>query len=317
MNKILLKLNFWIESLIESKPREERSIFTKIWENALKLIDNYLLYFYLTIKQIFGFIRVNPLIDSQDLPIISLTSFPARLCNLWMVIYEMYCQTIKPGKIVVTLINEEIPGGYDSLPNSLKFFSDKGVEFIFGDDNLKPHNKYFYCRQKYPDRILITIDDDLLYYPNTIENLMSLNKEFPSCVCSNRVQPLPIKGNSFAPKKEWQCKVVNREPSHVLLALGYSAVLYPPSFCSEIMYNKTLINKLSLNADDLWLKAVEIFSDVKVVSGDYYSCPVTLPSSQRISLQSINNSEENPRNELYLKKLNDYFKLIERISNSL
>lgn len=64
---------------------------------------------------------------------------------------------------------------------------------------------------------------------------------------------------------------------------------------------KEQIKQLSLGADDLWLKAVEIVTNVKVVSGEYYPCPITLPISQVISLQKINNNIDTPFNDLILK----------------
>jgi len=305
---ILFKFNFWIEKKIESKPRHERSFLTKVWQNVVKKIDNYILFVLLVMKKKLGMINVEPLIDSVDLPIVSLTSFPSRLSNLWMVIYGMYLQTMKPGRIVVTLTKDEVPGGYDSLPPSLKFFSNKGVEFLFVDANLKPHNKYYHCRQKYADRIVITIDDDMLYYPRTLERLMILHFDYPRFICANRVKVIPDERRKKREYKWWEVRVVNRTPSHSLLALGYAAVLYPPSFNPPLLYDAELIKQLSLGADDLWLKAVEIVNNVKVVSGDYYPCPVTLPTSQVISLQAINNNIETPFNDLYIEQLTRFFK---------
>ena len=308
MINLLFQIKFKLEAITESRPKEKRSLASKVILNACKLADTYVIYFYLQLKNKLGFISVKPLIDNNDLPIVSLTSFPARIDNLWMVLYCVYNQTKLPGKIVVTLTKEEVPSGFESLPNSLKYFADKGVEFIFADVNLRPHNKYFYTRQKYPDRIVITIDDDLLYYPDTIERLMRLHACYPNAVCTNRAHVVGYSNGIFTKSKNWPDLYVNHQPDHGLLGLGYSGVLYPPTFCSKKMYNAEQIKKLSLMADDMWLKVQELLENVKVAKGPYYAHPVTLPSSQKIALQRKNTTGE-LRNDKYLQNMNEYYHL--------
>ena len=285
MINLLFQIKFKLEAITESRPKEKRSLASKVILNACKLADTYVIYFYLQLKNKLGFISVKPLIDNNDLPIVSLTSFPARIDNLWMVLYCVYNQTKLPGKIVVTLTKEEVPSGFESLPNSLKYFADKGVEFIFADVNLRPHNKYFYTRQKYPDRIVITIDDDLLYYPDTIERLMKLHSRYPGAICTNRTQELAFDEISLKKYDEWKELFCEKGPSFRLIALGYSAVLYPCLFNHYDLYNAKKIKQLSLGADDIWLFVMEFLSKTKVVVGSYYAHPVTIPSSQILQIQ--------------------------------
>lgn len=308
MINILLDFKFWLESKTESKPMEKRTLSSKIVLNGLKLVDTIAIVTILKMMRAINLLRVSPLKDNPSLPIVSLTTFPGRLDNVWMVIYCMYKQTVKPGKIVVTLANSEIKGGYNSLPESLKLFADKGVEFLFVNTNLRPHNKYYYTRQKYPDRLVITIDDDLLYYSDTIQRLMDMHVKFPDAVCSNRVQEVGYCNGEFLDSNKWNLIHKQQPPSHYLLGLGYSAVLYPPSFVSRDLYNAEKIKKLCLMADDMWLKVQELIADVKVVNGRYYAHPVTIPTSQKIALQKENDAQDS-RNNKYLLLMNEYYNL--------
>jgi len=312
MINCLLNIKFFLESLTESKPKEQRTLLSKIILNGLKLVDTYIIYWFLRAMRFIGRTKVSPLVDNINAPVVSLTTFPARLNNLWMVLYCMYKQTVLPGKIVVTLIKEEIPGGFDSLPESLKYYADKGVEFLFADENLRPHNKYFYTRQKYPERIVITIDDDLLYYYDTIERLLMLHNKYPEAICSNRVHGIVFNGNKLEKYSKWRPAFKPEGPSNMLCALGYSSVLYPPSFQYIDLFDIDKIKALSLGADDIWLMVMEILSDTKVVVGKYYAHPVTLPSSQKIALQKINNAAIS-RNDKYISLLDKEYKFVSKL----
>lgn len=308
INKFLL-LNFWLESKTESKPKHERTLLSKIVLNGLKFVCRYIVYIDLSIRKKCGLISVSSLIDDGKLPIVSLTTIPKRISNLWMVIYCIFRQTVLPAKIVVTLIEEEFPKGKDSLPSILRYFENYGLEFIFEKENLRPHNKYFYCRQKYSDRDIITIDDDLLYYPHTIEKLIALHQKFPDCICTNRGTKIVINEKGFPSSNMWPLVLNNAGPSLDIIALGYSAVLYPASFQSPLLYNMSLIKDLSLKTDDLWLRAIEIIENIGVVNGEYYAHPMTLPSSQNIALQKSNCAKENNGNDINWDRLDRYFSL--------
>lgn len=313
MLNILLKFKFWLESKTESKPKERRTLISKIILNGFKLIATYFIYAYLLLKKNLGLIKVNQLVDDGNSPIVSLTTFPARINNLWMVLYCLFRQTVRPAKIIVILTEEEMPQGAKALPSSLDYFMDKGVEFHFVRENLFPHNKYFYARQWFSERIIITVDDDLLYYPDTIERLMKLHEIYPDAVCSNRIQKIKFDDSGIYPHGEWELVFKQQSPSHSFLGLGYSAVLYPPKFVYKDLYNTKLIKELCLKADDLWLKAMELHANVKVVNGSYYAHPVTLPTSQKVSLQSVNRDKIHSRNDLYWKKMDKYYDLLNLI----
>lgn len=313
MINTFLKFNFWLESKTESKPKEQRTLSSKIILNGLKLICRYMVYWELSLRKLLRLVQVMPLEDDGCLPIVSLTTFPKRLPNLWMVLYCIFRQTVRPAKIVVTLIEEEIPGGKESLPSILRYFENKGVEFLFEKENLRPHNKYFYCRQKYPNRDVITIDDDLLYYPNTIERLLRLHKQHPNCVCTNRGTRIIMNGEVFTESRTWPKVFQYSRPSLDIIGLGYSAVFYPSSFQPSLLYNVHLIKTLSLNTDDLWLKAVEIKENVKCAIGEYYAHPMTLPSSQEIALQKKNCDIITNINDINWGKLNSYFNLYQAV----
>lgn len=308
MMNLLMRINFWLVHKTESTPKEQRTLISKILLNGSKRVIMYVMFWYLKVKHSFGMLNVNSLQDDDTKPIVSVTTFPARIANLWMVIYTIYRQTFLPGKIVVTLAKDEFPNGLSSIPDSLKFFLGKGTELLFVDDNLRPHNKYFYSRQKYPNRMVITIDDDLLYYNGTLEKLMNLHKQYPEAICTNRAHKIILEGNKLGLYSAFE-NTYNEVPSHFILALGVCGVLYPATFSNIKLYDKEKIKDLSLTTDDLWLKVMEILSDTKAVVGDYYAIPISIPSSQKVALKHINNSLIS-QNDINLKKLDAEFNFV-------
>lgn len=253
-------------------------------------------------------LRCIPNLPSNSIFTVSLTSFPKRIDNLWMVLWSVYNQTVLPCKVILSLTKEEFPAEIASLPDSIKAFTNKGLEIVFNDINLRPHNKYYYALSRIKDQPVITIDDDFIYYLDSFERLFRLHKNYPDCICANRVQRIELKDDKYLSYNYWRL-VHNMDQGNDLVALGYACVLYPSSFRPDILFDLHNIQKLSLRADDLWLKAIEIVEGVKVVKGEYYAYPFQIPKSQIVSLRLTNNDISNPQNDPQWKNLVEHFNI--------
>lgn len=251
-----------------------------------------------------------PLSGKEDGVVVSLSSFPKRLPTLWMVIDSLFRQTVRPDKIVLVLTDQEIPEGLDALPESLKKFQQYGLEIVFTPYNYLCHNKYFYTFQAYPDAKVITVDDDCYYSKNTIKRLLELNREYPNTVCCNIAARINL--DNFYHYRAWKKNKKAYGPSDLNMAAGFGGVLYPPHLFPNVLFDHELFTRISPIADDLWLKAIEIVSNIKVACGDFYTKPVTIKGSQVVSLRSINKGTEN-RNDIQWRALDEHFQLINKI----
>lgn len=240
--------------------------------------------------------------------IVSLTTFPKRIETVHYVIESILMQSIIPDKIILCLIKNEYPENYE-LPESLtKLLSDR-FEIVWGDENLRPHNKYFYTMQKYPDDIIITVDDDGFYRKNLIKKLLKSYNRYPKAVSCIRAHRMKFaKDGSVLPYNKWDYETLTfNKPSHKLLATGVGGVLYPPHALDKRAFDKERIKKLCWKADDIWLKVMEILNDTPVV---------VVPSIYKYVI-AINHAEEganlmtdnvqNNRNDVYLKQVCDYY----------
>lgn len=202
--------------------------------------------------------------ERQRKIIISLTSFPSRFKGIHICLKSLLLQSIKPDKIIVYL-------GCDSseemLTNEMKELMKYGIEYRFDYElNLLAHKKYFYAMQEYPNDIIVTADDDLYYPNNWLESLIKSYQKYPDAISARRVHLMKIEKGIICNYNSWedQCRR-KREPSFDLFGTGGSGKLYPPGCLKKCTFDVDAIIKLSLTADDVWLKCMEVLSGVKVV----------------------------------------------------
>ena len=245
--------------------------------------------------------------------VVSLTSFPARIGTVHMVIRSLLLQTVRPAQILLYLSAEEFPQGIGQLPPQLAGLDGRhGVSIRFVDGNLRSHKKYFYAFAERPDACVITVDDDLYYPPHTIARLVDLHRRFPKTVCANVVRRIALDPDGRAlPYRRWpKLPVGEPEESAALVGVGYGGVLYPPRClaASQVLRADVFMSICPL-ADDLWLKACELSVGVAVASGgEPFGHPAELPGSQRRTLQSLNMSSRN-QNDVQWQSLDEHFGL--------
>ena len=145
----------------------------------------------------FAFIDVDPsrkttVFKSKQI-IVSVTSCPERIDSAIQTIETIYTQTRQPDKVVLWLAASQFPDSYENLPEKLlQLVSEKNLEIQWCVDDLKQHNKYFYAFQTYPDELVITIDDDILYPPQRIYNLYLSYLLHPYAVSAARAHLIPV-----------------------------------------------------------------------------------------------------------------------------
>lgn len=249
--------------------------------------------------------RLNTLQRSDSI-IVSLTSFPARFEHLHLVIRSILLQTMKPDEIIIYL-DENID--LQKLPQSLLSLKQYGLQIVKRPGDLKPHKKYYYAIKEHPNSLIITVDDDLLYPEDTIEELYHTHLCFPNCVVASRAHKVLFNQDGTLKKySQWEWTYqVPYHPSMRLLATGCGGVLYPPQCMPDMLLDIALIYKLSKNNDDLWLKTMQILSGTKVVLCDQRIRlnRMLIPGSQDNSLNSSNVHQN--KNDIYMNTIMQYF----------
>ncbi len=257
-------------------------------------------------NKIFSGIRVR--IRPQELGIktavyVNLTSYPARIKNIYSVIRSLQKQTVRVDKIILWLAQSEFPKLLQDLPENLVSLIGSDFEIKWCKEDLKPHKKYFYAFQEFPDAINITVDDDIYYQNNTIESLLISYIKFPYAVSANRAHRMIFnKKGSFESYKLW--KRDDKEltfPSMELIATGVGGVLYPPHTFDEKIFDINKIKNCCLYADDLWLKFQEILNRIPVVVTPENLKLTFVEDSQETALWKTNDT--NGKNDEQLKNI--------------
>lgn len=291
MLKELLKLHRYYytkNDLIYSKTR--RYSFVWVLSNVMIRLLNFLLYVILRICGTRNYEYISK--SKQPNLIVSFTSYPARIKTLWMVIDSILKQTISPEAIYLYLSEDEFPNRENDLPKQLLKQINYGLNIVFVKGNIRSHKKYFYSFRDFPTKSIITIDDDLYYHRDMIKDLLELSREFPNSICCNNASLIyGIDGKSGLYRK-WNRIESRCGPSNYVLPIGFGGILYPEPFrFSKELFNVDNFIELAPTADDLWLKAMAILSDIDAVVGDYRSSPCEILGTASSALMNINTSK--------------------------
>lgn len=197
--------------------------------------------------------------------IISLTSYPKRFPYIGLCLKSLLLQSVRPEKIIVYLGSDSSP---DNLTEEMIYFEKYGIEYRFDEnENLKPHKKYYYAMKEFPNKAIVTADDDVIYPSDWLKSLYLSYKKYPYAISARRVHKIETdKNGKISPYNQWSHLYRNlRNPSNSLFATGASGCLYPPRLFDKEIFNTAYIKKYCLNADDIWLKCMEIRCNIPVV----------------------------------------------------
>jgi len=237
--------------------------------------------------------------DYSYLPevIVSLTSFPGRIDKIYKSLNSIFTQSFKPDRIILWLAQSQFPGKEEDIPDTLQEYVKLGLDIRWCKEDLRPHKKYFYVMQQYPNALIVTVDDDLVYDEQMIEALITSYLHFPNAVSATRTHLITkdVSGN-IAPYAQWekQFSGILGIPSMQLFSTSGAGTLYPPHSMGDLIFNIEDIKKLCLNADDLWLKIMQVKRGTPVVLARNNEKLKYVPETQADSLKQTNiNLNEN------------------------
>jgi hypothetical protein len=241
--------------------------------------------------------------NGKELPVVvSLTSIPSRLSRLHITIKSVLNQSSKPSKIVLWL--------HDTLQNSVpsSLYKLQGDIFEIKFTNLNSsHVKLLPSLTQFPNHIIVTCDDDLIYDFDWLKGLYEHHLKSPNAIVAHTVRQIQMDDNgNFLPYNQWRLRDNNK--NNTFLAIGSSGILYPKKCFSNEIHNQAIYMKLAPKADDLWFKAVAMISNVqieKTKKAPKYLIPVM--ATQQISLKKENIGQN--KNNIQWQALVEYFNL--------
>lgn len=200
--------------------------------------------------------------------IVSMTTFPPRAKFAAQTLDSILCQSLRPDRIVVWLAEDECGG--QNVPAELMRYKDLNVEFHFTEKSMRSYQKLIFTIKEFPEAIIVTVDDDVIYSSTMLENLYVSYKKYPYDISCHRAHRILFdENNKPLPYKQWKMRISDRTPSFMHLATGVGGVLYPPHCLDSRFFDLEGIKKLAPTCDDLWFWAMEVLNGVKtrVVKG--------------------------------------------------
>lgn len=260
------------------------------------------------IKQIFRQQKEQEPFEKHDPLIVSFTSHPARIKFVPQVLESLYAQTLQADRILLWLAEEQFPDKENDLPEELKKDLAAGKLELHWCDEIGSHKKYFYAMQEFPEDIIITVDDDMIYHPDTIRELYKSYLHFPEAVSAIQTSLILFDGEgSIMSPKQWLYDFRQlHEPSLQLLAIGAGGILYPPGCLDKRVFDKETILKYlriedTYTSDDEWLKIHELLAETPTVTASDSILVNHIPGTESTALA---------KKSLYGTHSNTHFEII-------
>lgn len=187
---------------------------------------------------------------------VSLTSTFSRLEILRYTLISLTNQNKKPHRIVVNLSEDGylMDKGVDVLPEWFTSFNELGVQ-VNWVENTGSYRKLLPVISEATDNdLIVTCDDDVIYAPNWLAELINTSEEFPDyIVCGRARKPT----TNFFKKQQsylhWSVVTPGSKGEH-LVPIGIAGVVYRKKLidCDFIM-DKSFLQEAA-KQDDLWFK---------------------------------------------------------------
>ena len=252
--------------------------------------------------------------------IVSMTTIKKRLHSVHLAVESIFRQTLPPEAIILW-IDDTLDFDLCAYPR-LKRCVDAGLEIRRVRD-IGPHTKLIPALEAFPDKTIVTFDDDILYPATALESLAAGAQLVPGAVCGNWVRRMTF-GKDGRVGKIRDGELMTQpfrqhdlEASHssaavgdmLNLAYGTGGVLYPPGCLDERVIDIQLAQELCPTEDDVWFKAMSILRGSSVVACGIGMNPKhhLVMDSQGVTLRHENHVEGG--NHRALNAVFDYFDL--------
>ncbi len=226
--------------------------------------------------------------------VVSLASIPSRLGIVGLTIRSILNQDILPKKVVLWLhkdLKNDIPQKLAALEGDL--FS---IEF---SDYHSSHRKLVDTLRLFPDNVIVTCDDDMMYRKNWLSKLYEMHQKYPSYIVANHTRCISYDSNGkLLPYTAWEFGSKSCKTENAVLPIGAGGTLYPPGALDARVHNRALFLELTPKADDLWFKAMALLNDTKsILAENRGKDPIPIWGSQKVSLKKSNIKEDKNRTQ--------------------
>ena len=256
--------------------------------------------------------------------IVSLTSYPARIGFVDKTIESLIEQSERAHEIILWLSDSQFPNKEKDLPDDLLALRARGLRIEWTRD-LKSYKKLVPSLKRYPEDVIITADDDILYPEWWLASLIKRHKESPKNIQVMRAHRVMFDEKfNLLPYNNWDKEIVNKPESFLNFLTGCAGCLYPPRSLDPEVIRDNIFMLLCPGQDDLWFWAMAIKANTKISVPREEFVLNFVPNSQVVALwkENVINGENDRSLSLLmsvypdvLSKIQREYRLQQRIGN--
>ena len=256
----------------------------------------------------------------QQQIIVSLTSFPAAIPFAILAIKSVLNGSVLPNKVILYLTASQFPAG--KIPSELvELGKNVAFEVRFYEENIRSYTKLIPALKDFPNDIIVTIDDDILYNKNMLRGLLHLHKKYPNAIVGHRVRHLKLNApyRSWKRYKEHRYLLNSLKPKFANVQTGVGGVLYPPDSLDIKMLDFKIFMKMAPTVDDIWFWAAAVANGTKIAAIPFGEFKLNeLKKPKEIGLFSVNGGVDNDVNRIVLENiLEKYPEIREKIESEI
>ncbi len=261
--------------------------------------------------EVFSLQSNEPLVDkgSSQKPelIVSLTSYSSRINTVHLAIESIGFQTVKANKIILWLDKNEF--NECNIPLILKRQMSRGLEIKYCE-NIKSYKKLIPSLIEFPESSIITIDDDILYPYDMIEQLVREHKKYPQCIISQRAHRIKYsKEGDILPYSNWGYEQARLDkPDNDNFMTTGAGTLFPRKCFNDEVFSDCFL-KLCPSADDVWFNAMARLNGTKIKKvndeRNFSSRYLSIGEAQSVALSMIN--VEKNMNDVQINNVNSKY----------
>lgn len=253
--------------------------------------------------------------SSKKVPIVvTLTSYGTRVNKVLPVtIISILKGKYIPERIVVWL--DECKWNNSTIPNSLRHLEKYNVEIKYTKD-IKSYTKLIPALIKYPNKVLVTIDDDIYYSSSLLKELYDAYIINPNCIITQHYCYPTFQKDNVCSYKLWKefHKVTPtfKVSQNLIFPQGFGGILYPPNSLFKDVTDCSLFSSLAPYADDIWFYIMGILNSTPkhyIIGSktDYYYLDLFRQIFTKDRLHDLNVGES--KNDYQLNKVLNYYKI--------
>lgn len=240
--------------------------------------------------------------------IVSLTTHGERLYEVCIAIESIMLGSMKPNAIVLWIGDNEPT----ELPISLQRQIRRGLS-VKRTRDIRSYTKLVPALQQYPDANIVTIDDDILYPLDFLENLLVTHRLHPNAIVANMVMRLTRAADGVPEGiKLWPYTLERVSGIDADLYFeGFGGVLYPAGSMPKETLNESVFLNISPTNDDAWLNSMARIAGRPIIPCNlhpYDYIAAVNPNVQSIALYHTNNTAEN-LNDKQIRSVWEHYQL--------